>query len=204
MESGKTLTDDYERIRKSTNTQELSLLAREKMDKEEVGDEEFAIKSALLEAVAANPLTPLEDRVYLASSSSFPNILVRLSQDKDSGVRQAVAANPASKNWLLSKLAKDEDESVREAALKNPTSSWKAKLEAAQDPSSSPALLGFLSGLGKDAPEGSKEFVLSSMVRSSVARNPSCPHELLSSMAQDSSPEVASAASKRVSQDNVQ
>ncbi|MBR6439868.1 MAG: AbrB family transcriptional regulator [Aeriscardovia sp.] len=204
METGKTLTDDYERIRKSTDSQELSRLAREKVSKEEVGEEEFAIKSALLEAVAANPSTPLEDRIYMASSSSFPNILVRLSRDADPGVRRAVAANTASKNWLLSKLAKDGEREVREAALENPKSSWKAKLDGAQDPSSSPELLCFLSQVGKDAPEGGRDFVLASMIRSSVARNSSCPPDVLSSLAEDPSPEVAKAASRRVSRDNVQ
>lgn len=204
MEERKTLTDDYERIRKSEDTGELSRLAREQVSKEEAGEEEFAVKSALLEAVAANPATPLEDRIFLASSSSFPNILVRLSADCNPGVRRAVAANPASKNWLLSKLAKDAEAKVREAAMENPRSSWKAKLDGAQSPASSPALLRFLSEVGKDAAEGSRDFVLASMVRSSVARNPSCPADVLSSLALDPSPEVARAASKRISPDKVQ
>ncbi|MBO6071851.1 MAG: AbrB family transcriptional regulator [Aeriscardovia sp.] len=204
MEEDKTLTDEYERLRHSTDSEELSRIAREELKKEEVGEEEFAIRSALLEAVAANKLTPKVDRIYLASASSFPNILVRLSTDEDREVRKAVAANKSSKNWLLSKLAKDEDEKVREEAIKNPNCSWKAKLDAAQNPLSSPQLLRFLSEIGKGSAEGTKEFVLSSMVRSSAARNPSCPQDALHSLMEDNSPEVRKAAEKRVSSDNVQ
>ena len=204
MEEDKTLTDEYERLRHSTDSEELSRIAREELKKEEVGEEEFAIRSALLEAVAANKLTPKVDRIYLASASSFPNILVRLSTDGDREVRKAVAANKSSKNWLLSKLAKDEDEKVREEAIKNPNCSWKAKLDAAQNPLSSPQLLRFLSEIGKESAEGTKEFVLSSMVRSSTARNPSCPQDALHSLMEDNSPEVRKAAEKRVSSDNVQ
>ena len=204
MEEDKTLTDEYERLRHSTDSEELSRIAREELKKEEVGEEEFAIRSALLEAVAANKLTPKVDRIYLASASSFPNILVRLSTDEDLEVRKAVAANKSSKNWLLSKLAKDEDEKVREEAIKNPNCSWKAKLDAAQNPLSSPQLLRFLSEIGKESAEGTKEFVLSSMVRSSAARNPSCPQDALHSLMEDNSPEVRKAAEKRVSSDNVQ
>ncbi|MBQ1348174.1 MAG: AbrB family transcriptional regulator [Aeriscardovia sp.] len=204
MEEDKTLTDEYERLRHSTDSEELSRIAREELKKEEVGEEEFAIRSALLEAVAANKLTPKVDRIYLASASSFPNILVRLSTDEDREVRKAVAANKSSKNWLLSKLAKDEDEKVREEAIKNPNCSWKAKLDAAQNPLSSPQLLRFLSEIGKESAEGTKEFVLSSMVRSSTARNPSCPQDALHSLMEDNSPEVRKAAEKRVSSDNVQ
>ena len=204
MEEDKTLTDEYERLRHSTDSEELSRIAREELKKEEVGEEEFAIRSALLEAVAANKLTPKVDRIYLASASSFPNILVRLSTDEDREVRKAVAANKSSKNWLLSKLAKDEDEKVREEAIKNPNCSWKTKLDAAQNPLSSPQLLRFLSEIGKESAEGTKEFVLSSMVRSSAARNPSCPQDALHSLMEDNSPEVRKAAEKRVSSDNVQ
>ena len=204
MEAKKTLTDEYERIRHSSDSEELSRIARESLKKEEVGEEEFAIRSALLEAVAANPATPKEDRIYLASSSSFPNILVRLSTDKDFEVRMAVAANPASKNWLLSKLAGDEEEKVQEAALKNPNSSWKAKLDAAQNPLSSPSLLCFLSEIGKESEEGTKDFVLSSMVRSSAVQNPSLPREALERLAKDKSAEVRKMAEKRLSSDNVQ
>ena len=204
MEEDKTLTDEYERLRHSTDSEELSRIAKEELKKEEVGEEEFAIRSALLEAVAANKLTPKVDRIYLASASSFPNILVRLSTDEDLEVRKAVAANKSSKNWLLSKLAKDEDEKVREEAIKNPNCSWKAKLDAAQNPLSSPQLLRFLSEIGKESAEGTKEFVLSSMVRSSAARNPSCPQDALHSLMEDNSPEVRKAAEKRVSSDNVQ
>ena len=204
MEEDKTLTDEYERLRHSTDSEELSRIAREELKKEEVGEEEFAIRSALLEAVAANKLTPKVDRIYLASASSFPNILVRLSTDEDCEVRKAVAANKSSKNWLLSKLAKDEDEKVREEAIKNPNSSWKAKLDAAQNPLSSPRLLRFLSEIGKESAEGTREFVLSSMVRSSAARNPNCPQDALHSLMEDNSPEVRKAAEKRVSPDNVQ
>ncbi|MBO6021110.1 MAG: AbrB family transcriptional regulator [Aeriscardovia sp.] len=204
MEEEKTLTDEYERIRHSNDSEKLSRIARKDLKKEEVGEEEFAIRSALLEAVAANRATPKEDRVYLASSSPFPNILVRLSTDEDYEVRKAVAANRASKNWLLSKLAKDENDEVKEAAIENPNSSWKAKLDAAQNPLSSPALLRFLSQIGRESEEGTKDFVLSSMVRSSSARNPNCPEDALAALVEDKSPEVRKTAEKRVSPDNVQ
>lgn len=204
METRKTATDEYERIRHSTDAEELSRIARGGLKKEEVGEEEFAVRSALLEAVAANPATSKEDRLYLASSSSFPNILVRLSADEDFEVRKAVAANPASKNWLISKLAKDKEAQVRETALKNPNSSWKIKLDAAQNPLSSPSLLRFLSEIGAKSEEGTKDFVLSSMIRSSAVRNPNFPREALGSFAEDKSREVRKMAGKRLSSDNVQ
>lgn len=53
----------------------------------------FSRATALLEAVAGNPHTPVADRVFLADTMPFPNVLVKLSEDPEPSVRQAVAAN---------------------------------------------------------------------------------------------------------------
>ena len=61
---------------------------------------------------------PVADRVFLADTMPFPNVLVKLSEDPEPSVRQAVAANGDDKNWLVGRLTKDPVPAVRDTALK--------------------------------------------------------------------------------------
>lgn len=192
-----TLTQAYERLRHSTDSVELSRLAREPLpDKADAAA--FSRATSLLEAVGGNQATPLEDRQYLAETMPYPNILVKLSEDPDPSVRRRVAANEADKSWLVGRLAKDSDQAVRTAALLNPRTSWKIRLEGAEDPDSSVEALKFLSRLGSEINVKDTETVLASMVRLAVAVNPTSPEELARHLAADASPEVAHAARKRI------
>lgn len=190
------LTDTYEELRHTTDSAELSHFAREPLPPKE-NQAAFSRATALLEAVAGNVNTPLEDRVFLASTMPFPNILVKLSEDADASVREAVAANPDDKNWLVGRLTKDQDGKVREAALRNPQTSWKMRLEGAQNPEISADALDFLGSLGvenePDAPS-----VLSAMVRRAVALNPNCSQDTLTRLAKDKSTDVSHAAATRL------
>lgn len=122
------LTTVYERLRHSTDAAELSEFARRPLpDKSDQAG--YSRATALLEAVAGNPHTPLEDRIALAQTMPFPNILVKLAQDESVEVRKAVAANEQDKNWLVGRLTKDESAEVREVALRNARTSWKMRLE---------------------------------------------------------------------------
>ena len=192
------LTTVYERLRHSTDAAELSEFARRPLpDKSDQAG--YSRATALLEAVAGNPHTPLEDRIALAQTMPFPNILVKLAQDESVEVRKAVAANEQDKNWLVGRLTKDESAEVREIALRNARTSWKMRLEGAQDPRTSPETLAFLAGFGVDREPGGPA-VLTSMIRRAVALNPNTPDEVVSALAQDVSEEVRKAASRRLSQ----
>ena len=97
------LTATYERLRHSTDAAELSEFARRPLpDRSEQAA--FSRATALLEAVAGNAHTPLEDRVFLAETMPFPNILVKLSTDESVEVRKAVAGNANDKNWLVGRM----------------------------------------------------------------------------------------------------
>ena len=184
------LTTVYERLRHSTDAAELSEFARRPLpDKSDQAGY----------SRAGNPHTPLEDRIALAQTMPFPNILVKLAQDESVEVRKAVAANEQDKNWLVGRLTKDESAEVREVALRNARTSWKMRLEGAQDPRTSPETLAFLAGFGVDREPGGPA-VLTSMIRRAVALNPNTPDEVVSALAQDASEEVRKAASRRLSQ----
>lgn len=192
------LTTVYERLRHSTDAAELSEFARRPLpDKSDQAG--YSRATALLEAVAGNPHTPLEDRIALAQTMPFPNILVKLAQDESVEVRKAVAANEQDKNWLVGRLTKDESAEVREIALRNARTSWKMRLEGAQDSRTSPETLAFLAEFGVDREPGGPA-VLTSMIRRAVALNPNTPDEVVSALAQDASEEVRKAASRRLSQ----
>ena len=69
------LTATYERLRHSTDSAELSEFARRPLP-DRSDQAAFSRATALLEAVAGNRHTPLEDRIMLAETMPFPNILV--------------------------------------------------------------------------------------------------------------------------------
>lgn len=188
------LTVDYERLRHSTDSSELSAEARRTLP-DRSDQAAFSRATALLEAVAGNAATPVDDRVLLATTMPFPNILVKLSEDPDPRVRAAVAGNPNDKNWLVGRLTKDPDVTVRGAALRNPSTSWRMRLEGAQDPRTDTDTLGFLAGLGL-GDDGSPR-VLAVMVRRAVALNPSVASGTLDVLAGDPDPDVARAARSR-------
>lgn len=192
------LTATYERLRHSTDAAELSEFARRPLpDRSEQAA--FSRATALLEAVAGNAHTPLEDRVFLAETMPFPNILVKLSTDESVEVRKAVAGNANDKNWLVGRLTKDESLEVRDVALRNKRTSWKMRLEGAQDPDMDSRTLDFLGSLGTEI-EPNAPAVLASMVRRAVALNPNTSDQMLEKLAQDASGEVKRAAEKRLSE----
>lgn len=192
------LTATYERLRHSTDAAELSEFARRPLpDRSEQAA--FSRATALLEAVAGNAHTPLEDRVFLAETMPFPNILVKLSTDESVEVRKAVAGNANDKNWLVGRLTKDESLEVRDVALRNKQTSWKMRLEGAQDPGMDSTALDFLGSLGGDV-EPNAPAVLASMVRRAVALNPNTSDQMLEKLAQDASGEVKRAAERHLSE----
>ena len=173
------LTATYERLRHSTDPAELSEFARRPLP-DRADQAAFSRATALLEAVAGNPHTPVADRVFLADTMPFPNVLVKLSEDPEPSVRQAVAANG----------------DVRDTALKNKRTSWKMRLEGAQDPTADAETLEFLGVLGTESEEGAPA-VLSSMVRRAVALNPNTSEAMLAKLANDPSAEVRHAVESR-------
>lgn len=190
------LTVFYERLRHSTDTDELHKFARRPLP-DRADQAAFSRFTALLEAVAGNDHTPVDDRIFLAETMPFPNILVKLSQDADPKVRRAVAANRDDKNWLVGLLTKDDDPQVRAAALLNPMTSWKMRLEGAQDPTTDSDTLNHLAGLGVSEEEDGP-MILASMVRRAVALNPATREETVRTLAQDDSIDVAHAAQERL------
>lgn len=189
------LTVTYERLRHSTDSAELSEFARRPLpDRDDQAA--FSRATALLEAVGGNPNTPLEDRVFLAETMPFPNVLVKLAKDPEASVRKAVAGNTDDKNWLVGRLTKDPVPEVRDAALRNKRTSWKMRLEGAQSPDSDAQILDFLATLGTELePDAPK--VLSSMVRRAVALNPNVSMQTLAKLEGDPSLEVRHAVEKR-------
>lgn len=189
------LTVTYERLRHSTDSAELSEFARHPLpDRDDQAA--FSRATALLEAVGGNPNTPLEDRVFLAETMPFPNVLVKLAKDPEASVRKAVAGNTDDKNWLVGRLTKDPVPEVRDAALRNKRTSWKMRLEGAQSPDSDAQILDFLATLGTEL-EPDAPNVLSSMVRRAVALNPNVSMQTLAKLEGDPSLEVRHAVEKR-------
>ncbi|RSX52890.1 AbrB family transcriptional regulator [Bifidobacterium goeldii] len=189
------LTATYERLRHSTDSAELSEFARRPLP-DRSDQAAFSRATALLEAVAGNNHTPVEDRIMLAQTMPFPNVLVKLSVDDSPEVRRAVAANEDDKNWLVGRLTKDAVPEVRDAALRNKRTSWKMRLEGAQNPDLDAATLDWLSELGVTREEGAP-VILATMVRRAVALNPNTSEETLARLREDPAPEVVKAASRR-------
>ncbi len=195
QQSFEPLTAAYEHLRHSDDSAELSEFARRPLP-DRADHAAFSRATALLEAVAGNAHTPVEDRVFLAESMPFPNILVKLAEDPEPSVRKAVAANEDDKNWLVGRLTKDPLPEVRDIALRNKRTSWKMRLEGAQNPEVDAQTLAFLGALGTEI-ESDAPAVLSSMVRRAVALNPNTTPETLSKLADDPSAEVRHAVAKR-------
>ncbi|MFD0705500.1 AbrB family transcriptional regulator [Alloscardovia venturai] len=190
--SNTALTTEYEFLRHTDDSSELHTRCHTPLpDSSDAAA--FSRATALLEAVAGNMSTPVEDRVYLAETMPYPNILVKLSTDPEARVRAAVAANTSSKDWLVGRLTKDEDSVVRAKALTNPVTSWRMRMEGAEDEHTETDTLRYLASLGTE--EDSKApAVLAAMVRRAVAENPHTDDETLDTLTHDSSPDVAHAA----------
>ncbi|WP_300765995.1 HEAT repeat domain-containing protein [uncultured Bifidobacterium sp.] len=188
------LTVTYEKLRHSDDSASLSEFARRPLP-DRSDQAAFSRATALLEAVAGNDRTPVEDRIYLATEMPFPNVLVKLSTDHDPLVRAAVAGNANDKNWLVGRLAKDPDSRVRAAALRNPQASWRTRLEGAEDSAIDSGTLSFLATLGAGEDDGAPA-VLAAMVRRAVAANGSCDDETRRALASDSDSGVRRMASR--------
>ncbi|MFT8705304.1 AbrB family transcriptional regulator [Bifidobacterium aquikefiricola] len=195
---GETLNVSYERLRHSTDAAELSEVARATLP-DSSDQAAFSRSTALLEAVAGNSHTPVEDRVFLAEKMPFPNVLVKLSSDSEPSVRAGVAGNVSDKNWLVGRLAKDDDARVRSAALQNPQASWRIRLEGAQTEGVDAPTLAYLASLGtvneQDAP-----VILATMVRQAVALNSGTDYETLQALAKDPQADVMHAAQHALQQ----
>ncbi|PLS27674.1 AbrB family transcriptional regulator [Bifidobacterium parmae] len=189
------LTVTYEHLRHSEDSAELSEFARRELP-DRADQAAFSRATALLEAVGGNAHTPVADRIFLAETMPFPNVLVKLAADPEPDVRKAVAGNESDKNWLVGRLTKDPVPEVRDTALRNPKTSWKMRLEGAQNPEVDAATLAFLATLGTEIEAGAPA-VLSSMVRRAVALNPNATPETLAKLADDPSAEVRHAVAKR-------
>ena len=192
------LTATYERLRHSDDSAALSEFARRPLP-DRSDQAAFSRATALLEAVAGNAHTPLEDRVFLAETMPFPNILVKLSTDESPEVRKAVAGNSDDKNWLVGRLTKDESPEVRATALRNKRTSWKMRLEGAEDPSMDADTLDFLGALGTQI-EPDAPVVLATMVRRAVALNPNVSDRMLQQLAQDDAGDVRKATERHLAE----
>ena len=98
----------------------------------------------------------------------------------------------------MGRLTKDEVPEVRDAALRNKRTSWKMRLEGAQNTDLDADTLEVLSRLGVSEESGAP-VILATMVRRAVALNPGTSRETLDRLRDDPSPEVAKAAASRTS-----
>ena len=60
------------------------------------------------------------NKIELAKTTKDISILAKLSDDKDVYVRNAVAKNPSTPDYILEKLSDDKDEWVRKVLANNP------------------------------------------------------------------------------------
>ena len=88
---------------------------------------------------------------------------------------------------------------MRDVALRNKQTSWKMRLEGAQDPGMDSTALDFLGSLGVDV-EPNAPALLASMVRRADALNPNTSDQMLEKLAQDASGEVKRAAERHLSE----
>ncbi|WP_018143407.1 hypothetical protein [Alloscardovia criceti] len=190
------LTTEYEFLRHTEDAEELTRRCHTPLpDPSDAAA--FSRATALLEAVAGNLHTPEEDRIYLATHMPYPNILVKLSTDPSAQVRAAVASNTDSKDWLVGRLTKDEDAEVRAQALMNPVTTWRMRMEGAEDERTGQEVLRHLAELGTED-DSKAPTVLAAMVRRAVALNSNTDADTLHRLAQDAVPDVAHAAASRL------
>ena len=57
-----------------------------------------------------------DEKLRLLKNNASPEILEKLAEDEDAGVREKVAMNPRTPAEVLKKLAEDEDERIRRIA----------------------------------------------------------------------------------------
>ena len=115
MAETESLSAEYEFLRHTEDAAELSKRCHTPLP--DVSDAAaFSRATALLEAVAGNMHTPLEDRIFLAQTMPYPNILVKLSTDPEASVREAVAQNPNVDDETLRVLVADNVPDVAVAA----------------------------------------------------------------------------------------
>lgn len=187
------LTATYERLRHSTDPAELSEFARRPLP-DRADQAAFSRATALLEAVAGNPHTPVADRVFLADTMPFPNVLVKLSEDPEPSVRQAVAANGDDKNWLVGRLTR-AGACGPGYGVENKRTSWKMRLEGAQGHCGC-GDIGFLGRTWHRIRRGSTGGAFFD-IRRAVALNPNTSEAMLAKLANDPSAEVRHAVESR-------
>ena len=141
---------------------------------------------SVLTSVAHNPSAPVElltrlsedsdwgVRRGVAGNSSTPvEALMRLAEDSDSGVRRGVAGNSSTPVEVLMRLAEDSDSGVRRWVVTNPSTPVEVLMRLAEDSDSG--------------------------VRQGVAGNSSTPGEVLMRLAEDSDFGVREAAEENPS-----
>ena len=94
---------------------------------------------------------------------------------------------------------KDESPEVRATALRNKRTSWKMRLEGAEDSTMDSDTLDFLGSLGTQV-EPDAPVVLATMVRRAVALNPNVSDRMLQQLAQDASSDVQKAAQRQLAE----
>ena len=135
---------------------------------------------------------PLPDRSDQAAFSRATALLEAVAG-------KAVAGNADDKNWLVGRLTKDESPEVRATALRNKRTSWKMRLEGAEDSTMDSDTLDFLGSLGTQV-EPDAPVVLATMVRRAVALNPNVSDRMLQQLAQDASSDVQKAAQRQLAE----
>ena len=88
---------------------------------------------------------------------------------------------------------------MRATALRNKRTSWKMRLEGAEDPSMDADTLDFLGALGTQI-EPDAPVVLATMVRRAVALNPNVSDRMLQQLAQDDAGDVRKAAERHLAE----
>ena len=87
----------------------------------------------------------------------------------------------------------------RATALRNKRTSWKMRLEGAEDSTMDSDTLDFLGSLGTQV-EPDAPVVLATMVRRAVALNPNVSDRMLQQLAQDASSDVQKAAQRQLAE----
>ena len=189
------LTATYERLRHSTDPAELSEFARRPLP-DRADQAAFSRATALFGGCGRQPAHPGGRSCVPRRHHAVPERIgqtlrrprtVRASSRGRQRGRQELAGRPSDQGPVPA---------VRDTALKNKRTSWKMRLEGAQDPTADAETLDFLGVLGTESEEGAPA-VLSSMVRRAVALNPNTSEAMLAKLANDPSAEVRHAVESR-------